>query len=49
MNTAHTSDRLEKAQLRLVVAASASGTVFEWYDFFVFGLVAAAALCQPAA
>ncbi len=24
-------------QLRMVVAASASGTGFEWYDFFVFG------------
>jgi MFS family permease len=24
-------------QLRTVVAASASGTAFEWYDFFVFG------------
>jgi MFS family permease len=24
----------------LVVAASSSGTVFEWYDFFIFGLLA---------
>lgn len=27
-------------KLRLVVAASAAGTVFEWYDFFIFGLLA---------
>jgi MFS family permease len=26
-----------KASLRTVVAASAAGTTFEWYDFFVFG------------
>src|SRR6201991_4740577 len=25
------------ASLRTVVAASAAGTAFEWYDFFVFG------------
>ena len=25
------------ASLRTVVAASAAGTTFEWYDFFVFG------------
>jgi MFS family permease len=28
------------AELRLVVAASAAGTAFEWYDFLVFGLLA---------
>jgi MFS family permease len=27
-------------KLRLVVAASSAGTVFEWYDFFIFGLLA---------
>jgi len=26
-------------KLGLVVAASSSGTVFEWYDFFIFGLL----------
>ena len=26
--------------LRTVVAASSAGTVFEWYDFFIFGLLA---------
>ncbi|MEO8313189.1 MAG: MFS transporter [Pseudomonadota bacterium] len=28
------------ADIRLVVAASAAGTAFEWYDFFVFGTLA---------
>ena len=28
---------LKGASLRTVVAASAAGTTFEWYDFFVFG------------
>jgi MFS family permease len=28
---------LKPATLRTVVAASAAGTTFEWYDFFVFG------------
>ncbi|MBS0334168.1 MAG: MFS transporter [Proteobacteria bacterium] len=28
---------LKGASLRTVVAASAAGTAFEWYDFFVFG------------
>ena len=27
----------QKTSLRTVVAASAAGTTFEWYDFFVFG------------
>ncbi len=28
------------ASLRMVVAASSLGTIFEWYDFFVFGALA---------
>ncbi|MGD0867286.1 MAG: MFS transporter, partial [Rhizomicrobium sp.] len=28
-------------RMGLVVAASAAGTVFEWYDFFIFGTLAA--------
>ena len=33
----------EPAQTRmgLVLAASATGTIFEWYDFFIFGSLAA--------
>ena len=30
-------DAPKSASLRTVVAASAAGTTFEWYDFFVFG------------
>lgn len=32
---------LKGASLRTVVAASAAGTAFEWYDFFVFGSLTA--------
>jgi len=39
---AQPSDQIPPAKLRQVVAASAAGTVFEWYDFFVYGLVASA-------
>jgi MFS family permease len=31
----------QKPRMMLVVAASAAGTVFEWYDFFIFGSLAA--------
>jgi MFS family permease len=30
-----------KQQITLVIAASCAGTVFEWYDFFIFGSLAA--------
>ncbi len=30
-----------KSRMSLVVVASAAGTVFEWYDFFIFGSLAA--------
>ncbi len=26
---------------RLVIVASSLGTIFEWYDFFVYGILAA--------
>ena len=29
------------ADMRLVIAASSMGTVFEWYDFFIYGTLAA--------
>ena len=35
--TATDQDEAPGASLRTVVAASAAGTTFEWYDFFVFG------------
>ena len=28
-------------EIRLVIAASSIGTVFEWYDFFIYGTLAA--------
>lgn len=30
----------KKKEMRLVIAASSAGTVFEWYDFFVYGTLA---------
>lgn len=35
--TAKTAGAKEQPSLRTVVGASAAGTTFEWYDFFVFG------------
>jgi MFS family permease len=37
---AQTSHEVSPAKMRQVVAASAAGTVFEWYDFFVYGALA---------
>ena len=28
-------------EMRLVIAASSAGTVFEWYDFFIYGTLGA--------
>ncbi|MBW8754762.1 MAG: MFS transporter [Sphingomonadales bacterium] len=43
MAQAVTADLLEPstADIRLVIAASVAGTVFEWYDFFIYGTLAA--------
>lgn len=30
-----------KKEIRLVIAASSAGTIFEWYDFFIYGTLAA--------
>ncbi|HCS16974.1 MAG TPA: MFS transporter, partial [Erythrobacter sp.] len=27
-------------EIRLVIAASSAGTIFEWYDFFIYGTLA---------
>jgi hypothetical protein len=32
---------LDPKRDRLVITASSLGTVFEWYDFFVYGILAA--------
>ncbi len=37
---AQTSHEIPPAKMRQVVLASAAGTVFEWYDFFVYGALA---------
>lgn len=40
MSTAASTDEVPPQKLRLVVAASAAGTIFEWYDFFIYGALA---------
>jgi MFS family permease len=36
--------RPSAADIRLVISASALGTVFEWYDFFIYGTLAASGI-----
>ncbi|WP_425228082.1 MFS transporter [Sphingomonas sp.] len=40
------SDGQPRADLRLVIAASSLGTVFEWYDFFIWGTLTASGILQ---
>ncbi|MEP7350361.1 MAG: MFS transporter [Sphingorhabdus sp.] len=40
-SAAHTEIALDPKRDRLVITASSLGTVFEWYDFFVYGTLAA--------
>ena len=35
-------DRMPRTNIRRVVAASMAGTTVEWYDFFLYGVAAAA-------
>ncbi len=35
----YNNDEISPEKLRLVVFASSLGTMFEWYDFFIFGLL----------
>jgi MFS family permease len=38
------ADKIEEpsaSDIRLVIAASSAGTIFEWYDFFIYGTLAA--------
>jgi MFS family permease len=39
-NSAGAGSAVSPAKMRLVVAASSLGTVFEWYDFFVYASLA---------
>ena len=39
VGTAHAEP--SASDIRLVIAASSAGTVFEWYDFFIYGTLAA--------
>ena len=34
------SERTSRQRTRLVIAASSVGTIFEWYDFYLYGLLA---------
>ena len=40
-SAADTEVTLDPQRDRLVITASSLGTVFEWYDFFVYGILAA--------
>ena len=37
----HPDVKPSASEMRLVIAASTAGTVFEWYDFFIYGTLAA--------
>ncbi|MCE7796990.1 MFS transporter [Sphingobium sufflavum] len=41
-NVAASADRgeVKPSDMRLVIAASSAGTIFEWYDFFIYGTLA---------
>jgi len=39
-NTEPSTAEPSAADIRLVIAASSAGTVFEWYDFFIYGTLA---------
>ena len=41
MATALREDAAEPGAMGLVIAASSLGTIFEWYDFFIYGTLAA--------
>jgi hypothetical protein len=35
-----TKEKLKSSDIRLVIGASSAGTIFEWYDFFIYGTLA---------
>jgi MFS family permease len=40
------SERTSRQRTRLVIAASSVGTIFEWYDFYLYGLLATVITAQ---
>jgi len=44
--SARAAAREERAKTRLVIAASSVGTVFEWYDFFIWGTLTTSGILQ---
>lgn len=34
------TQEISKSEMRLVIGASSAGTIFEWYDFFIYGTLA---------
>ena len=45
MKTAHVAEHEpDKKEIRLVIGASSLGTIFEWYDFFIYGTLAASGI-----
>jgi MFS family permease len=40
-SSAEPGQELSRSDVRLVIGASSAGTVFEWYDFFIYGTLAA--------
>ena len=43
-SAADTAHEPSQRDIRLVISASALGTVFEWYDFFIYGTLAASGI-----
>jgi MFS family permease len=41
------ADVLEPKKVRLVIGASSAGTVFEWYDFFIYGTLTTTGIIGP--
>jgi MFS family permease len=35
------NEKVKSSDMRLVIGASSAGTIFEWYDFFIYGTLAA--------
>jgi MFS family permease len=40
-------DAIEPKKVRLVIGASSAGTVFEWYDFFIYGTLTTTQVIGP--